>query len=103
MLLGDRLVAIKVLKNLIDNVEYIEEEYRIFKNLSRHDNFPTFYGGFLNKFDKADKDELWLVMEVGFSLFIPLDLILIYVYFYDWAAYYFSNVKEVPWAIYSTT
>ncbi|KAI9561650.1 hypothetical protein GHT06_012610 [Daphnia sinensis] len=60
---GDRMVAVKVLKNLAENVEFIEEEYRIFKNLSRHGNFPTFYGGFLNKFDKADKDELWLVME----------------------------------------
>lgn len=39
-------------------------QYRIFKDLSRHDNFPHFYGAFLNKFDKEENDELWLVMEV---------------------------------------
>lgn len=75
--LGGRLVAIKVLANLAENVEVVEEEYRIFKDLSRHDNFPNFYGAFLNKYDKEDKDELWLVMEViknfSFStlLFVP--------------------------------
>lgn len=57
-------MAIKVLGNLAENYEVIEEEYRIFKDLSRHDNFPHFYGAFLNKFDKEVKDEIWLVMEV---------------------------------------
>lgn len=65
--LGGRLVAIKVLTDLAENIQVIEEEYRIFKDLSRHDNFPTFYGAFLNKYDKEHKDELWLVMEVGIS------------------------------------
>lgn len=53
-----------MLGNLAQNIEVIEEEYRIFKDLSRHDTFPEFYGGFLNKFDKEEKDELWLVLEV---------------------------------------
>lgn len=61
----NRLVAIKILGNLSENYEVIEEEYRIFKDLSRHDNFPHFYGAYLNKFDKEIKDEIWLVMEVN--------------------------------------
>jgi len=56
-------VAIKVLSKLAENIEVVEEEYRIFKDLSRHDTFPEFYGAFLNKHDKSDKDEVWLVLE----------------------------------------
>lgn len=68
-----RKVAIKILCNLEENIAVIEEEYRIFKDLSRHDNFPTFYGAFLNKYDKEENDELWLVMEVSkfFGIRIP--------------------------------
>ena len=57
-------MAIKVLSKLSENIELIEEEYRIFKDLSRHDNFPEFYGAFLNKSKKDEDDELWLVLEV---------------------------------------
>lgn len=61
---GNKPVAIKVLGNLSENIEVIEEEYRIFKDLSRHDTFPEFYGAFLNKGKKEELDELWLVLEV---------------------------------------
>lgn len=60
---GNKPVAIKVLGNLSENIEVIEEEYRIFKDLSRHDTFPEFYGAFLNKGKKEELDELWLVLE----------------------------------------
>ena len=61
-------MAIKVLSKLAENIEVVEEEYRIFKDLSRHDTFPEFYGAFLNKHDKSDKDEVWLVLEVWHKL-----------------------------------
>lgn len=57
-----------MLNNLCENINVIEEEYRIFKDLSKHENFPDFYGAYLNKYDKDDKDELWLVMEVRFNI-----------------------------------
>jgi serine/threonine protein kinase len=71
---GGQKVAIKIFSNLDENLDIIEEEFRIFKDLSRHDNFPTFYGAFFNKYDKDFKNELWLVMEVRdcFSLFLSI-------------------------------
>jgi len=66
--LGGQKVAIKIFSNLDENLDIIEEEFRIFKDLSRHDNFPTFYGAFFNKYDKDFKNELWLVMEVSWEL-----------------------------------
>ncbi len=68
-LLGGQKVAIKIFSNLDKNLDIIEEEFRIFKDLSRHDNFPTFYGAFFNKYDKDFKNELWLVMEVSWEFF----------------------------------
>ena len=61
---GDAMVVIKVLENLTDHIGEHEEEYRIFKDLSRHDNFPDFYGAFINNSKETNQTELWLVLEV---------------------------------------
>lgn len=62
----DKKVAIKILENVADNVEEIEEEYLVLRDLSHHPNIPLFYGLFLKRAKpNQEEDQLWFVMEVS--------------------------------------
>lgn len=58
-------VAIKILESITDNLEEIEEEYLVLRDLSQHPNLPTFVGIFLRKGASFEDDQLWFVMEVS--------------------------------------
>lgn len=58
------MVAVKILENIMESIEEIEEEYIILKDISFHPNLPQFYGLYLKKGKTAETDQLWLVMEV---------------------------------------
>lgn len=63
-------VAIKILETITDNLEEIEEEYLVLRDLSHHPNLPSFIGMFLRKGVCFEDDQLWFVMEVSvFSCF----------------------------------
>ncbi|XP_015438922.1 PREDICTED: myosin-IIIb-like [Dufourea novaeangliae] len=58
-------VAIKILENVADNIEEIEEEYLVLRDLSLHPNIPIFHGLFLKRARPAqEEDQLWFVMEL---------------------------------------
>lgn len=53
------------MESIADNIEEIEEEYLILRDLCLHPNIPSFYGLFLKKHpSKREEDQLWFVMEV---------------------------------------
>ncbi|KAJ9586555.1 hypothetical protein L9F63_028402, partial [Diploptera punctata] len=56
-------VAVKILENVADNIEEIEEEYLVLRDLSLHPNIPAFYGLFLRRGPTQEEDQLWFVME----------------------------------------
>lgn len=58
-------VAVKILESITDNLEEIEEEYLVLRDLSQHPNLPTFVGIFLRKGVCFEDDQLWFVMEVS--------------------------------------
>lgn len=66
MLTGDRC-AIKILENVAENIEEIEEEYLVLRDLSLHPNIPSFKGLYLKRGSLPEEDQLWFVMEVSFS------------------------------------
>ena len=59
--------AVKILENISDFVEEIEEEFRVLNELRSVKNLPRFYGIYLKR-NKSDgvrsKDQVWFVMEV---------------------------------------
>ena len=57
-------VAAKVMENIADNIEEIEEEFMILRDLSLHPNIPSFYGLFLKKASRREEDQLYFSMEV---------------------------------------
>ncbi|XP_068982765.1 myosin-IIIb-like isoform X2 [Bombus flavifrons] len=58
-------VAIKILENVADNIEEIEEEYLVLRDLSHHPNIPLFRGLFLKRAKPGqEEDQLWFVMEL---------------------------------------
>ncbi|KAL7032575.1 hypothetical protein ACKWTF_007349 [Chironomus riparius] len=58
-------VAIKVLETIAENLEEIEEEFLVLRDLSnKHPNLPFFHGIFLKKSKNKDDDQLWFVMEL---------------------------------------
>ncbi|KAK8720309.1 hypothetical protein OTU49_013424, partial [Cherax quadricarinatus] len=57
-------VAIKVMENIGENLEEIEEEYLILRDLSLHPNLPAFHGIFFKKAGKQEEDQVWIVMEL---------------------------------------
>ena len=61
---ADKYVAIKILEDITDNIEEIEEEYLVLRDLCLHPNIPQFYGMFFRPGRKRDDDQLWFVMEV---------------------------------------
>ena len=66
-------VAIKILETIADNLEEIEEEYLVLRDLSTHPNLPSFVGIFLRKGACFEDDQLWFVMEVRKLTFYILD------------------------------
>jgi serine/threonine protein kinase len=60
---GERC-AIKILENVAENIEEIEEEYLVLRDLSLHPNIPSFKGLFLKRGSLPEEDQLWFVMEV---------------------------------------
>ncbi|KAL0851257.1 hypothetical protein ABMA28_007093 [Loxostege sticticalis] len=59
-----RRVAVKILENITENIEEIEEEFLVFRDLSTHPNIPEFFGLFLKRGLSADDDQIWFVMEL---------------------------------------
>ncbi|CAG0920064.1 unnamed protein product, partial [Notodromas monacha] len=57
-------VAIKIMENIPDNLEEIEEEYLILRDFCLHPNIPMFHGLYLKRGKVAEEDQLWFVMEV---------------------------------------
>ncbi|KAG8034288.1 hypothetical protein G9C98_001372 [Cotesia typhae] len=61
----DTYVAVKILENITDNIEEIEEEYLILRDLGYHPNLPLFYGLYFKKSHLSDnQDQLWFVIEL---------------------------------------
>ncbi|XP_013176841.1 PREDICTED: myosin-IIIb-like isoform X2 [Papilio xuthus] len=59
-----RRVAVKILENIAENIEEIEEEFLVFRDLSSHQNIPEFFGLFLKRGVSAEDDQIWFVMEL---------------------------------------
>jgi myosin-3 len=59
-------VAVKILENVTDNIEEIEEEFLVLRDLSLHPNIPAFHGLYLRRGATTEEDQLWFVMEVRF-------------------------------------
>ncbi|CAH2050292.1 unnamed protein product, partial [Iphiclides podalirius] len=59
-----RRVAVKILENIAENIEEIEEEFLVFRDLSSHPNIPEFFGLFLKRGISSDDDQIWFVMEL---------------------------------------
>ena len=65
----ENCIAIKILENVADNIEEIEEEYLVLRDLSAHPNLPLFYGLFLKRARPSqEEDQLWFAMEVKITL-----------------------------------
>nr|XP_027207225.1 myosin-IIIa-like [Penaeus vannamei] len=60
----NKRVAIKVIDNIKENLEEVEEEYRVLAELSLHENFPVFYGAFVKRAGSLESHQMWLVMEL---------------------------------------
>ncbi|XP_069984382.1 myosin-IIIb isoform X7 [Penaeus vannamei] len=58
------MVGIKIMENIGENLEEIEEEFLILRDLSLHPNLPAFHGIFLKRGNKQEEDQAWLVMEL---------------------------------------
>ncbi|KAF0314674.1 Myosin-IIIa [Amphibalanus amphitrite] len=56
-------VAIKILEDITDNIEEIEEEFLVLRDLCRHPNITQFHGMFFKPGKSRDHDQLWFVME----------------------------------------
>lgn len=54
----------QILESITENIEEIEEEFLVFRDLSHHANLPSFYGLFLKRGPTTEDDQLWFVMEV---------------------------------------
>lgn len=65
-------MAIKIMENIPENIEEIEEEYLVLKDLSVHPNIPSFYGLYLRRGGQPEEDQLWFVMEVRISSLLHL-------------------------------
>lgn len=53
------------MENITENIEEIEEEFLVFRDLSSHPNIPEFYGLFLKRGMCPENDQIWFVMEVN--------------------------------------
>lgn len=52
------------MENLNENLEEIEEEYLVFRDLSLHPNIPAFYGMYIKRGPSPEVDQVWFVMEL---------------------------------------
>lgn len=71
-----RRVAVKVMENIADNIEEIDEEYLVYRDLCLHPNVPSFYGVYFHPGKKREEDQIWFVMEVCISCCGPRSLCL---------------------------
>ena len=55
----------QILESIADNIEEIEEEYLVLRDLSKHPNIPDFAGLFLKRGTTVEDDQLWFVLEVS--------------------------------------
>ena len=63
------MVAVKILENITENLEEIEEEVMVLSKLSIHPNLPTYHGIFLKKGAREEQDQAWIVIEVNIPIF----------------------------------
>uniref|UniRef100_A0A182M5B9 Protein kinase domain-containing protein n=1 Tax=Anopheles culicifacies TaxID=139723 RepID=A0A182M5B9_9DIPT len=61
----DGRVGLDILESIADNIEEIEEEYLVLRDLSKHPNIPDFAGLFLKRGTTVEDDQLWFVLEVS--------------------------------------
>ena len=52
------------MESIADNIEEIDEEFLVYRDLCLHPNIPSFYGLYFNAGKKREEDQLWFVMEV---------------------------------------
>lgn len=57
-------MAVKMMENIADNIEEIDEEFLVLRDLCLHPNIPSFHGLYLKLGCKREEDQLWIVMEV---------------------------------------
>ena len=69
--LGER-VAIKVMENVAEVLEEVEQEYLILRDLGAHPGMPAFHGIYFKQ-NKYISDQVWIVMEVSVTKEIRLD------------------------------
>ena len=61
-----RKVAIKIQKLTPESQPLIVEEYRVLRDLSKHQNFPDFFGVYRKRSGKkSEYDQVWFVLEVS--------------------------------------
>ena len=53
------------MESIADNIEEIDEEFLVYRDLCLHPNIPSFYGLYFNAGKKREDDQLWFVMEVS--------------------------------------
>ncbi|QQP52733.1 Myosin 3, partial [Caligus rogercresseyi] len=58
----ERRVAIKIVENILDNIEEIEQEYTVLSTHWFHPNIPHFEGLYLKK--EYGGDQIWMVMDL---------------------------------------
>lgn len=65
-LVSGHWVAVKIMESIADNIEEVEEEFQILRDLCLHPNIPSFHGLYLKKnpAGKREEDQLWFVMEL---------------------------------------
>lgn len=63
------------MENITENIEEIEEEFLVFRDLSGHRNIPEFFGLFLKRGVCPDDDQIWFVMEVGIRFIYRLHIV----------------------------
>lgn len=62
-----KLVAIKIQRNTPEQEQYIQEEYRVLRDYSKHPNLPEFHGVYRKAAADGGADEIWFVLEVSFD------------------------------------
>uniref|UniRef100_A0A8W7P1E9 non-specific serine/threonine protein kinase n=1 Tax=Anopheles coluzzii TaxID=1518534 RepID=A0A8W7P1E9_ANOCL len=63
-----RKYAVKILESIADNIEEIEEEYLVLRDLSKHPHIPDFAGLFLKRGTTVEDDQLWSCWSRGARL-----------------------------------
>lgn len=61
---NQKMVAIKILDDIGENMEEIEEEFRVLSTHWIHPNIPHFIGLFFKRGETRIEDQIWIVMEL---------------------------------------